>query len=45
MTPGGWLMMLGSWAVIIGLNVYCILKLFREKPAEPVTGRIPIERP
>ena len=30
-------MFVGSWAIIIALNVYCLAKLFTEKPAKPIT--------
>jgi hypothetical protein len=37
MTAGGWAMLIGSWAVILALNVYCFIKLLTERPAKPVT--------
>ncbi len=37
MTSGGWIMLLGSWAVILALNLYCFWRLFTEKPASEVT--------
>ena len=41
MTTGGWLMMIGSWAAIIALNVFCLVKLLIEKPAKPITTEPP----
>lgn len=29
MTVGGWIMLLASWGIIIGLAVYCYAKVFR----------------
>jgi hypothetical protein len=43
MTTGGWLMLIGSWAFIIGLNVYCGMRLFTEKPARSITTEEPTE--
>jgi hypothetical protein len=37
MTGGGWIMLLGSWAVIIALNLYCFWRLITEKPAREIT--------
>ena len=37
MTIGGWVMFIGSWAIILALNAFCLSKLFTEKPAKPVT--------
>jgi hypothetical protein len=37
MTAGGWAMLIGSWAVIIGLNIFCFVRLFGERPAQSIT--------
>ncbi len=37
MTAGGWVMLIGSWAVILALNLFCFWKLLTEKPAKEVT--------
>jgi hypothetical protein len=37
MTAGGWAMLIGSWAVIIGLNIFCFVRLFGERPAQGIT--------
>ncbi len=42
MTIGGWVMFIGSWAIIIALNAFCLSKLFTEKPAKPVTEPGPL---
>ncbi|MFH1010554.1 MAG: hypothetical protein V1784_04895 [bacterium] len=33
MTPVGWMMMLLSWGVIVGLFVFCLVKIFRTQKA------------
>lgn len=38
MTPAGWAIFLGSWALILALNVFCFWRLLTEKPAKEVTG-------
>ncbi len=30
MTTGGWIMMLGTWSVVIGVTLFCILRLLRK---------------
>lgn len=30
MTIGGWIFMIASWALIIALNIFCLVKLFEE---------------
>jgi len=39
MTPGGWIMLVCSWAAILALNVFCLYKLFTEKPAARITEK------
>jgi hypothetical protein len=38
MNAGGWVMLIGSWAIILALNVFCFYKLLVEKPAKSITG-------
>jgi len=45
MTTAGWLIAATSWAVIIGLNIFCFARLLTEKPAEPVTTVVPASDP
>ena len=35
MTIGGWLLLAGSWSVIIGLNVFCLVRMLgKREPSE-----------
>ena len=38
MNTGGWMMLIGSWAIILALNAYCFYRLLTEKPAKSITG-------
>lgn len=29
MTPGGWILMLGTWSVVVAVNVFCITRLLK----------------
>lgn len=31
MTMGGWVMMLGTWGVVVAVNVFCILRLMGKR--------------
>jgi hypothetical protein len=31
MTAGGLVMMLGTWSVVIAINVFCIVRLLRKR--------------
>ena len=31
MTIGGWVMMLGTWGVVVAVNVFCILRLMGKR--------------
>ena len=31
MTIGGWVMMLGTWGVVVAVNVFCILRLIGKR--------------
>ncbi len=35
MTLGGWIFMLGSWAVILGLLAFCIYRTTRNRNPSP----------
>jgi len=41
MTLGGWVMLIASWAAILGLNVFCFLRLFAQKPAKSMPEEEP----
>jgi hypothetical protein len=32
MTTGGWIFMLSSWVIIIGVSVFCYIRTFSDKP-------------
>lgn len=34
MTLGGWLMMLGTWGVVIAVTVFCLARLFGKRSGE-----------
>jgi hypothetical protein len=34
MTFGGWILLLVSWSLIIGLNLFCFKKVFGKKDGE-----------
>lgn len=31
MTVGGWVMMLGTWGVVIAVNAFCLLRLLGKR--------------
>ena len=31
MTPGGWILLIASWTVILGLAGFCFFKVFSKK--------------
>ena len=41
-TSGGWLFMIVSWSVIIGLNAFCFYNIFKEKK-EKIVDTIELE--
>jgi len=44
LTAGGWLFLGCAWTAIIGLNVWCFRRIFRERPndiVDPLTTTDP----
>ncbi len=41
-TPSGWLFLIVSWTVIIGLNGFCFFKIFKENK-EKIVDTIDLE--
>jgi hypothetical protein len=35
MTPGAWLYMLAVWGVIIAVNIFCFVKIFKKNAQRP----------
>jgi hypothetical protein len=45
---GGWIFLILAWVFILGLNVFCFVKLLREKPeqiVDPLTNPEDDEKP
>jgi hypothetical protein len=40
----GWFFMICSWVTIAGLNLYCFLKIFKDKTEEIVDPVVEIDR-